>query len=71
MKYTYTGHVPTVCLVNGDLVQVNKGEVVEIDQPPSPEFSPVETPVAQDPPNKPKKKRVVKNATTTNTSSVG
>tara|TARA_R110000824_G_scaffold390669_1_gene587204 strand:- start:85 stop:300 length:216 start_codon:yes stop_codon:yes gene_type:complete len=71
MKYTYTGHVPTVCLVNGDLIQVNKGEVVEVDQPPSPEFLLVETPIVQAPLKKSKKGKVVKNATTANTSSVG
>ena len=72
MKYTYTGHIPTVCLINGALIQVSKGETVEVNQPPSSEFKLVETPIAQDPPKKPKKKKkVVKNATTTDTSGVG
>ena len=72
MKYTYTGHIPTVCLINGALIQVNKGYTVEVGQPPSNEFKLIETLIAQDPPKKSKKKKkVVKNATPTETSSLG
>ena len=59
MKYKYTGVLPTVLLVEDDLISISRGDVVDIDSPPSSEFILVEAPK---PVKTPKKKTVSKKA---------
>ena len=77
MKYKYVGALPTVCVVEGSLIQVNKGDIVNLTKPVSSEF----VVVSYDAPHRrvttttPKvtqpKKEVTTNATRTETSRVG
>ena len=38
MKYTYTGRIPTVILIDGKLSTINSGDVVSLNKAPSPQF---------------------------------
>jgi hypothetical protein len=73
MKYKYVGTIPTVCVVEGRLIQVNKGEVVELNAPISSEFvaEKKKKVVSLSPKVTPKKNKVEKNAPRTETSSMG
>jgi len=77
MKYQYTGVHPTVCLVEGMLIQINTGDVVNLTFPPSNEFVVVknkEAPTlsASKPKTKaPILKKGVKNGSRTETSGLG
>lgn len=44
MKYRYNGTLTTVLLVEDVLLSIGKGDVVDIDSPPSSEFILVEAP---------------------------
>ena len=73
MKYKYTGTVPTVCVVDGILTQVNRGDVVNLLAPISPEFV-IESGIKKDIPVRrvtPQNKKVLKDGTRTETSSLG
>jgi len=41
MKYTYEGDTPTVLVIHGDFLTINKGDVVDLPGAPSTEFAPV------------------------------
>ena len=75
MKYEYIGTMPTVCVVEGKLIQVNKGDFVNLAKPVSSEFVAVYAPQKKVSAPTPKvtqpQKEVRKNATTTQTSSLG
>jgi len=77
MKYKYIGTIPTVCVVEGKLIQVNKGDLVNIAKPVSSEFvvvsygAPQKKMSAPTPKVTQPQKEVRKNATTTQTSSLG
>jgi|ETNvirenome_6_85_1030632.scaffolds.fasta_scaffold00251_8 hypothetical protein len=43
MKYRYNGTLSTVLLVEDALISISRGDVVDIDSPPSSEFILVET----------------------------
>jgi hypothetical protein len=43
MKYRYNGTLSTVLLVEDDLISISRGDVVDIDSPPSSEFILVKT----------------------------
>jgi len=38
MKYIYTGNIPTLIVKDGDLVQINKGDVESLRTKPSDEW---------------------------------
>ena len=61
MKFKYTGNIPTVVLVNGDLKTFNKGDTISLPGPPTPQFVPEKIvfnqPVVAE---KPRKTRTVK-----------
>ena len=77
MKYQYRGIHPTVCLVEGRLIQINCGDVVNVTFPPSSEFVAVKNKKASPPQAaKPKAKahtvtKGIKNANRTETSGLG
>ena len=62
MKYRYNGTLTTVLLVEDVLLSVGKGDVVDIESPPSSEFILVETPKPVKTTKKKKKKTVSKKA---------
>ena len=66
MKYKYTGVHPTVCIVEGELVQVNAGDVVNLRSAVSSEFKRVLPPIVTSP-----KKKVTQYAIRTETSGLG
>ena len=68
MKYKYTGVHPTVCVVEGELVQVNTGDVVNLRSAVSTEFKQVSPPIVTSPK---KKKKVTQYAIRTETSGLG
>ena len=72
MNYQYTGIHPTVCLVEGRLIQINTGDKVDIPFPPSSEFVPVKPKAKPSPKIKaPTVKKGIKNANRTETSGLG
>tara|TARA_R100001244_G_scaffold58703_4_gene49551 strand:- start:4 stop:228 length:225 start_codon:yes stop_codon:yes gene_type:complete len=73
MKYRYTGTVPTVCVVDGTLTEVNTGDVVNLLSPLSPEFilESEKTKIVPTPKVTPKQSKVLNNGTRTNTGILG
>tara|TARA_R100001086_G_C11648132_1_gene206533 strand:- start:263 stop:466 length:204 start_codon:yes stop_codon:yes gene_type:complete len=66
MKFKYVGIISTVCVVEDRLIQVNTGDIVELKKAPSSDFRRLSSP-----PKVIKKKKVIKNAPGTQTSSLG
>jgi|TARA_R110000744_G_scaffold294540_1_gene404737 hypothetical protein len=66
MKFKYVGIVPTVCVVEDRLIQVNTGDIVELKKAPSSDFRRFSSV-----PKVTKNKKVINNAPGTQTSSLG
>jgi len=67
MKYTYKSSVPTVLLIEGQLITIHRGDVVTLDNPPSSDFVRT-TPVKKSTPKAKSKvitKKVITDATNT------
>ena len=73
MKYRYTGTVPTVCVIDGTLTEINKGDVVNLLSPLSPEFilESEKKKIVPTPKVTPKQSKVLNNGTRTNTGILG